>query len=84
MDLLRLVYEKILLKTDLNLRGDYSVFSNGTTLVETLLHRLLHHSNIVKISCQSYRLKGKSTAGIVPTNTASRAMLVRLENRLSG
>jgi len=40
-----------------------------------LLDRLLHHSYIVQISGESYRLKGKNAAGIVPTNIASRAML---------
>jgi len=44
-------------------------------LVAALLDRLLHHSHIVQISGESYRLKGKNAAGIVPTNIASRAML---------
>jgi DNA replication protein DnaC len=50
-------------------------FANDTTLVAALLDRLLHHSHIVQISGESYRLKEKNAAGIVPTNTASRAML---------
>ena len=50
-------------------------FANDTTLVAALLDRLLHHSHIVQISGESYRLKGKKSAGIVPTNIASRAML---------
>ena len=54
-------------------------FANDTTLVAALLDRLLHHSHIVQISGESYRLKGKSAAGIVPTNIASRAMLVNNE-----
>jgi DNA replication protein DnaC len=45
------------------------------SLVAALLDRLLHHSHIVQISGESYRLKGKTAAGIVPTNIASRAML---------
>jgi hypothetical protein len=44
-------------------------------LVAALLDRLLHHSHIVQISGESYRLKGKTAAGIVPTNIASLAML---------
>ena len=51
------------------------VFANDTTRVAALLDRLLHHSHIVQISGESYRLKGKTAAGIVPTNIASRAML---------
>jgi len=31
-----------------------------------LLDRLLHHAHIAQISGDSYRLKGKRTAGIVP------------------
>ena len=54
-------------------------FANDITLVAALLDRLLHHSHIVQISGESYRLKGKSAAGIVPTNIASRAMLVNNE-----
>jgi len=56
-----------------------SSYANDTTLVAALLDRLLHHSHIVQISGESYRLKGKSAAGIVPTNIASRAMLVNNE-----
>ena len=50
-------------------------FANDNTLVAALLDRLLHHSHIVQISGESYRLKGKNAAGIVPTSIASRAML---------
>ena len=50
-------------------------FANDTTLVAALLDRLLHHSHIVQISGESYRLKEKNAAGMVPTNIASRAML---------
>jgi DNA replication protein DnaC len=50
-------------------------FANDTTLVAALLDRLLHHSHIVQISGESYRLKGKTAAGIMPTNIANRAML---------
>ena len=36
------------------------------TLTAALLDRLLHHAHIVQISGNSYRLKGKKTAGILP------------------
>jgi DNA replication protein DnaC len=41
-------------------------FADDSTLVAALLDRLLHHAHIVQISGESYRLKGKKTAGIAP------------------
>lgn len=48
-------------------------FADDSTLVAALLDRLLHHAHIVQISGESYRLKGKKTAGISPLhdNTAA-------------
>lgn len=43
-----------------------SAFADDQTLTAALLDRLLHHAHIVQISGQSYRLKGKKTAGITP------------------
>ncbi len=43
-----------------------SAFADDQTLTAALLDRLLHHAHIVQISGQSYRLKGKKTAGIAP------------------
>ncbi|MFC1236705.1 IS21-like element helper ATPase IstB [Vibrio sp. F74] len=43
-----------------------NAFADDTTLTAALLDRLLHHSHIVQISGESYRLKGKRAAGVVP------------------
>ncbi|EGY28035.1 DNA replication protein [Candidatus Regiella insecticola 5.15] len=43
-----------------------TAFADDQTLTAALLDRLLHHAHIVQISGNSYRLKGKKTAGIVP------------------
>ncbi|WBA12696.1 IS21-like element helper ATPase IstB [Salinivibrio kushneri] len=42
-------------------------FADDTTLMAALLDRLLHHSHIVQISGESYRLRGKKVAGTVPS-----------------
>ena len=44
-----------------------SAFADDQTLTAALLDRLLHHAHIVQISGNSYRLKGKKSAGIAPT-----------------
>lgn len=41
-------------------------FAEDQTLTAALLDRLLHHPHIVQIIGNSYRLKGKKTAGIAP------------------
>ncbi|GAB2707744.1 IS21-like element helper ATPase IstB [Aliiglaciecola aliphaticivorans] len=46
-----------------------TAFADDQTLTAALLDRLLHHAHIVQISGNSYRLKGKKTAGIVPVIT---------------
>lgn len=43
-----------------------TAFADDQTLTAALLDRLLHHAHIVQISGNSYRLKGKKSAGIVP------------------
>jgi len=43
-----------------------TAFAEDQTLTAALLDRLLHHAHIVQISGNSYRLKGKKTAGIAP------------------
>ncbi|MEZ8122645.1 ATP-binding protein, partial [Vibrio splendidus] len=44
-----------------------NAFADDTTLTAALLDRLLHHSHIVQISGESYRLRGKKAAGTIPT-----------------
>jgi DNA replication protein DnaC len=41
-------------------------FANDQTLTAALLDRLLHHSVIVPIAGESYRLRGKRKAGLLP------------------
>ncbi|MGR5553323.1 IS21-like element helper ATPase IstB, partial [Vibrio alfacsensis] len=43
-----------------------NAFADDTTLTAALLDRLLHHSHIVQISGESYRLRGKKAAGTIP------------------
>lgn len=44
-----------------------TAFADDTTLTAALLDRLLHHSHIVQISGEGYRLRGKKAIGTVPT-----------------
>lgn len=43
-----------------------TAFADDQTLTAALLDRLLHHAHIIQISGNSYRLKGKKAAGIIP------------------
>lgn len=43
-----------------------TAFADDVTLTAALLDRLLHHSHIVQIAGESYRLKDKKNAGIAP------------------
>jgi DNA replication protein DnaC len=43
-----------------------TAFADDKTLTAALLDRLLHHAHIVQITGDSYRLRGKKTAGIIP------------------
>lgn len=43
-----------------------TAFADDKTLTAALLDRLLHHAHIVQITGESYRLRGKKTAGIIP------------------
>ena len=42
--------------------------ADDQTLTAALLDRLLHHAHIVQITGDSYRLRGKKNAGILPAN----------------
>jgi DNA replication protein DnaC len=43
-----------------------TAFADDKTLTAALLDRLLHHAHIVQITGDSYRLRGKKAAGIIP------------------
>ncbi|WP_320109444.1 ATP-binding protein [Alkalimarinus alittae] len=49
-----------------------TVFADDQTLTAALLDRLLHHAHIEQISGESYRLKAKKAAGIVPVSTQNK------------
>lgn len=53
-------------------------FSNDQTLTAALLDRLLHHSHIVQIAGESYRLKGKRKAGVLPNKEIGASPLSEL------
>lgn len=50
-----------------------STFAGDATLTAALLDRLLHHAHVVPIQGESYRLRNKRKAGIVPAITEKRA-----------
>jgi DNA replication protein DnaC len=49
-----------------------SAFADDQTLTAALLDRLLHHAHIVQINGESYRLKDKRNAGIMPATDTGR------------
>jgi DNA replication protein DnaC len=49
-----------------------TTFAGDATLTAALLDRLLHHAHIVPIQGDSYRLKNKRKAGLVPNGTEQR------------
>ena len=49
-----------------------TAFADDQTLTAALLDRLLHHAHIAQIAGESYRLKGKKAAGIVPVSAQSK------------
>ena len=49
-----------------------TAFADDQTLTAALLDRLLHHAHIAQIAGESYRLKGKKAAGIVPVSAQNK------------
>jgi DNA replication protein DnaC len=60
-------YEKgsIVLTSNLSFGQWDQAFAGDTTLTAALLDRLLHHSNVIQIKGESFRLKDKRKAGII-------------------
>ncbi len=60
-------YEKgsIILTSNLPFGQWSSTFSDDATLTAAMLDRLLHHSHILQLSGESYRLKDKKKAGVI-------------------
>ena len=44
--------------------------AGDTVLAAAMLDRLLHHSHVIQIQGESYRLKDKRKAGVVPKTEA--------------
>lgn len=60
-------YEKgsIIVTSNLSFGQWDSAFAGDTVLTAALLDRLLHHSHVLPIQCESYRLKDKRKAGLM-------------------
>lgn len=46
-------------------------FADDETLTAALLDRLLHHSHVLQIRGESYRLKDKRKSGVIRTKVAA-------------
>ena len=63
----RYEHGSIILTSNLPFTQWASAFVNDQTLTAAMLDRLLHHSHIVQISGESYRLKDKAKIGVKPS-----------------
>lgn len=62
----RYEHSSIMVTSNLPFSQWSNAFADDQTLTAALLDRLLHHAHIVQITGNSYRLKDKKSAGIVP------------------
>lgn len=64
-------YEKgsMILTSNLPFTQWAEAFAGDSTLTAALLDRLLHHSHILNLTGESYRLKDKKKAGVIRKNT---------------
>ncbi len=67
----RYEHSSIMVTSNLPFSQWSTAFAQDQTLTAALLDRLLHHAHIVQISGQSYRLRNKKAAGVVPIMTQS-------------
>ena len=60
-------YEKgsIILTSNLTFSQWPSTFADDATLTAAMLDRLLHHSHVLQLSGESYRLRTKKKAGVI-------------------
>lgn len=68
----RYEYGSVIVTSNLPFSQWSTAFADDQTLTAALLDRLLHHAYIVQIAGNSYRLKGKKAAGIVPVITKTK------------
>ena len=67
-------YEKgsVILTSNLSFGQWDETFAGNTALTAAMLDRLLHHSHVIQIKGESYRLREKRKAGIVhPVSTSN-------------
>lgn len=74
-------YEKgsIILTSNLNFGQWDQTFAGDATLCAAMLDRLLHHSHLIQIQGESYRLRNKKKAGVMEKNNKAIEMFT---NRL--
>ena len=67
-------YERgsMILTSNLTFASWDSAFAGDTVLTAAMLDRVLHHSTIVSISGESYRLKDKRKAGVLAPMRAAK------------
>jgi len=60
-------YEKgsVILTSNLSFGQWDQTFADNTALTSAMLDRILHHSHVIQIRGDSYRLKDKRKAGII-------------------
>jgi DNA replication protein DnaC len=65
-------YEKgsVILTSNLSFGQWDETFAGNTALTAAMLDRLLHHSHVIHIKGESYRLKEKRKAGVLKTEAA--------------
>lgn len=62
----RYEHGSIILTSNLSFGQWPSTFADDATLTAAMLDRLLHHSHVLQLSGESYRLKNKRRSGILP------------------
>ena len=62
----RYEHGSIILTSNLSFGHWPSAFADDTTLTAAMLDRLLHHSHVLQLSGESYRLREKRRSGIIP------------------
>ncbi|MES9193816.1 IS21-like element helper ATPase IstB, partial [Cutibacterium acnes] len=62
----RYEYGSIILTSNLSFGQWPSAFADDATLTAAMLDRLLHHSHVLQLSGDSYRLKDKQRSGAIP------------------
>lgn len=70
-------YERgsMILTSNLMFGGWDSAFAGDGVLTGAMLDRILHHSIVVNINGESFRLKDKRKAGIVPEPKSQRSQV---------